>query len=853
MALGLPRRLIPACLSFSTKKPVVLKIMEKTNTSNNFTWIPFYREFAKKLLEYRSNRTKLIEKIKDIFSKMDSLDIPKLEKDNIIIDIDPFTVFGLFNKNITYENRRKILSLIKDSFNINAEIPNDFNAIPVLNSLKSTFYYFQGEREDQDIDNLWDMFQIALEYEQNKYIENDFIEKFNTVIKQKGVKWNITMGLFWISPYTYINLDDTNRTYLKNQKIKDFGSKMPDGNEYLSFCKQMRSQLENNKNSINNFPAFSFYAYCASSQQFWIKPADPDQFDFHGAFKKFGFIDWTQKNNFKVNDTVFIYASGSEQKICCKTIVERNNIPYDDTQDDSEFNKGSKFEVSEKNKYVRLRLLQEIDDAELSYANLVKLRYINSTIQGSIKITNQEFIDFLNSHFEGKTSMKPETKQNNLNIPLNQILFGPPGTGKTYSVRKYINAILSNNPGLKADNEEQRISYVVKYLKWYSAIALAMYSSGKKNKYLVSDILNQKLVNVFAQTKENKNLKEALWGQLQIHTDPESLTVKYKNRSEPFIFDKTEDSKWYLTDEGIKFVEENLSEQLELLNAKNQTSKIEDFYKFITFHQSYSYEEFIEGIKPVINDDEENYNGIKYEYNKGIFKEICQKANSDPKNKYLLIIDEINRGNISKIFGELITLIESDKRVNPNGNINFENTQIEKGQLLVNLPYTKSKFGVPSNLYILGTMNTSDRSIATVDIALRRRFKFIEIMPDKNLVADFGIGFKEIFEKLNTKIKLLLDRDHQIGHSYFINTKYKNADAETLKEIWFSEIIPLLNEYFYCDWEKLRRIIPGFLKQVPIPDDLKGECEDSIYEFKTMEEVSDLKAAFEQKDIKKDS
>ena len=368
-----------------------------------------------------------------------------------------------------------------------------------------------------------------------------------------------------------------------------------------------------------------------------------------------------------------------------------------------------------------------------------------------------------------------------------------------------------------------------------------MYSSGKKNKYLVSDILNQKLVNVFAQTKENKNLKEALWGQLQIHTDPESLTVKYKNRSEPFIFDKTEDSKWYLTDEGIKFVEENLSEQLELLNAKNQTSKIEDFYKFITFHQSYSYEEFIEGIKPVINDDEENYNGIKYEYNKGIFKEICQKANSDPKNKYLLIIDEINRGNISKIFGELITLIESDKRVNPNGNINFENTQIEKGQLLVNLPYTKSKFGVPSNLYILGTMNTSDRSIAAVDIALRRRFKFIEMMPDSNLVANFGIGFQGIFEKLNKKIKLLLDRDHQIGHSYFINTKYGNANAETLKTIWFQEILPLLNEYFYCDWEKLKLVVPGFITKVDnIPAELKDECEDSAYEFKTEDDFKDI-------------
>ena len=222
-----------------------------------------------------------------------------------------------------------------------------------------------------------------------------------------------------------------------------------------------------------------------------------------------------------------------------------------------------------------------------------------------------------------------------------------------------------------------------------------------------------------------------------------------------------------------KNIEENLSEQLELLDAKNKTREKEDFYKFITFHQSYSYEEFVEGIKPVISDDEE-YNTISYEYNKGIFKEICQKANSDPNNKYLLIIDEINRGNISKIFGELITLIETDKRVIPNGDINFENTKIEGDQLLVTLPYTKSKFGVPSNLYILGTMNTSDRSIASIDIALRRRFKFKEMMPNSDLVADFDIEFNKIFNDLNNKIKLLLDRDHQIGHSYFINTKYYN-------------------------------------------------------------------------------
>ena len=153
---------------------------------------------------------------------------------------------------------------------------------------------------------------------------------------------------------------------------------------------------------------------------------------------------------------------------------------------------------------------------------------------------------------------------------------------------------------------------------------------------------------------------------------------------------------------------------------------------------------------------------------------------------------------------------------------------------------------MPCNLYILGTMNTSDRSIASIDIALRRRFKFVEMMPNSDLVADFECNFREIFEKLNTKIKILLDRDHQIGHSYFIKTKYANADIGTLKEIWFSEIIPLLNEYFYCDWEKLKLIIPGFIKEIKIPEYLKNECDEILCEFKTSDEVADFLAALNQ-------
>lgn len=209
---------------------------------------------------------------------------------------------------------------------------------------------------------------------------------------------------------------------------------------------------------------------------------------------------------------------------------------------------------------------------------------------------------------------------------------------------------------------------------------------------------------------------------------------------------------------------------------------------------------------------------------------LAKNNNIDEKQSHILILDEINRGNISKIFGELITLIEEDKREN----------------LTVTLPYSQEEFTVPKNLYIIGTMNTSDRSIASIDIALRRRFKFVEMMPNSNLVADFECNFKEIFKKLNTKIKILLDRDHQIGHSYFIKTKYANANIETLKEIWFSEIIPLLNEYFYCDWDKLKLIIPGFIKEIEIPQNLKNECEEIIYEFKTSDEVENFLVALNQ-------
>ena len=383
-------------------------------------------------------------------------------------------------------------------------------------------------------------------------------------------------------------------------------------------------------------------------------------------------------------------------------------------------------------------------------------------------------------------------------IPLNLILYGPPGTGKTYKTKEIINHIIKNNK-----QKKKNINFDFSNTTWYEAIAIGMYNHNQEW-YSIKELKAIPEIQLIYELKNNKDIRNALWAYMQQHTSPDIETVKYAYRTEPFLFEKGTDSKWKLTDDGKKYVEENLSIYIQ----KQDSDKKVEYYKFITFHQSYAYEDFIEGIKPDCKE-----NSIRYNIQMGIFKEICLSANNDPENNYVIVVDEINRGNISKIFGELITLIETDKRVIPNGEYSFENTKTSDNQLLVTLPYSQKKFGIPSNLYIIGTMNTSDRSIASIDTALRRRFIFKEIMPNVDLIPDikvFNIELRKIFKTLNERISVLLDRDHQIGHSYFINLKNSSDYNFEFKQIWYNCIMPLLNEYFYGDWEKLCALLGDF-------------------------------------------
>ena len=259
--------------------------------------------------------------------------------------------------------------------------------------------------------------------------------------------------------------------------------------------------------------------------------------------------------------------------------------------------------------------------------------------------------------------------------------------------------------------------------------------------------------------------------------------------------------------------DKNYEEALKRFNELKQLNRI----VFTTFHQSYGYEEFIEGIKPISTSSGD----VTYKVAPGVFKKFCDEARGDKENKYVFIIDEINRGNISKIFGELITLIEDDKR----------------DEFSAKLPYSGDNFAVPSNVYILGTMNTADRSIALLDTALRRRFTFIEMMPEpeilpnKTIADNFGntINLTNMLKTINDRIEYLYDREHTIGHAYFCKVKEFND----LKEVFINKIIPLLQEYFYEDYGQIREVLG---------DKLIGE---KIMQFKTSEPRTRYKINYE--------
>ena len=453
-------------------------------------------------------------------------------------------------------------------------------------------------------------------------------------------------------------------------------------------------------------------------------------------------------------------------------------------------------------------------ESEIERGFNIELNRQNKTPYSRFK--DQEFV---NDIFNIKNQMK-----NIKNPQLNTILYGPPGTGKTFRLQnKYFDDFTVRETSL---NREQYLENIVSELTWWQVLSIILLHL-KKTK--VNDITNHELLLIKGKLSNSKNFRPTVWGRLQAHTVPECQNVNVTERSQPAIFYKDEDSFWTVDKELLEqYYPEAFTLLEEVNNFKPSAEKLIKNYDFVTFHQSFSYEDFIEGIKPKMGEQETE---ISYEVQDGIFKKLCLKADSDRDNDYAIFIDEINRGNVSAIFGELITLIEKDKRLG------------EKNELRAKLPYSKEELGVPPNLYIFGTMNTADRSVEALDTALRRRFAFEEVMPIPQILGSIHFSefnLAEVLQIINDRIEALLDRDHTIGHSYFI--KIESGDVDDLKEAFENKIIPLLQEYFYHDYEKIALILgEGFVE--------RKEANVSFAKFDNLDEPELLHSFELRKDI----
>lgn len=816
-----------------------------------FEWINFYSEFATKLLEFKNNRAELIADIQSAYSAI-NMKLPKLESEDSIIDIDPFTVFGLFNKGITNANRTAILESFANVFNIKSKVPDNFDGIPVLNNLKATYYGFKDDRQVADIDNLWGLYESAINLAEKDDAANReiFIKWYDTVHDQLGIRWNITMGLYWIRPYEFINLDSRNRWFIVDpdnmpvdfvNSVKKKLNKVPYAAEYLAIKDACLHALKDGNYEYKNYPELSYKAWIVSKQ------VNQEKAEVKGKkSSKAAFLRWFAPLIQALRD---LGGSGTPAEVRAK-IIENEQLSEDEINQTRGKNNVNKFEN------------------EVAFARnyLVNAGYIDKSVYGiwtlteagkSVDMTSEMASDI----FKNFLSSNPSKQGKNIDALADEDVHTvrywlyAPGEGSCMWDEFYTSGIMAIGWGeigdlSKFDSKDAmkiKMREVIDESLSYKNAAHATWQFANEMK--IGDIVFVKkgihqiigrgvVMSDYeydnTRDDEYKNIRQVDWthngewphpGQavMKTLTDITSYT-DYVEKLNSLFEDETEEdaedvektyppytkedflSEVFMPEEeydklsGILRIKKNIILQGAPGVGKTFVAKriafsmmgVKDVERvmMVQFHQSYSYEDFIMGFRPSTDG---------FELKRGAFYNFCKKAEIDGDNDYFFIIDEINRGNLSKIFGELFMLIENDKR-----------------GVSLQLLYSDEKFSVPKNIYIIGMMNTADRSLAMLDYALRRRFAFFEIKP-----AFTTDGFREYrmslenekFDKLIACVESLnnvISNDESlgdgfcIGHSYFCNLLPDTINDQVLSGIVEYELIPLLKEYWFDEPTKVK-------------------------------------------------
>ena len=708
-------------------------------TINQFDWIDFYKEFANTLLQYKNNRGILIEKVQKIY-ELTGIYMPTLERNRKLIDIDPFTIFGLFNKSsMTVDNRNKIISTVANLFDIKTPIPTSFDGIPLLMNQNATYYCFIDERDEDDIDIFWDLYESALLYANDSSSENALIlsQYFDLAINKKGNGTSkITMGLYWIAPTYFLNLDRRNTWYiyesgkmpldLVNNLPIISGDKIP-ASKYFEIVDKLRAFLSSEQSTFKNFMELSFEAWRYSEEVNRLKRAEKKQSKARAKGAALADDDI---------ETIhyWIYSPGEGANIWDECYD--NNIMaigWDAIGDLNNYN--SKGEMKQK--------MKECYDPSGSYINwaCATWEFANEMKPGDIVFAKNGMHLIIGRGVVKSDYIYDSQRKEFKNIRKVEWTDRGEWECSRQSPMKTLTDITSFT-----DYVEQLNLFFDRDMLDDGETLETSYPTYDKDRFLDSVYMSDEDYNTLVSLVKNKK----------------NIILQ----GAPGV--------------GKTFAAKRLAYSMMGVKDPNRVMMVQ-------FHQSYSYEDFIMGFRP-------SENGFKLKH--GVFYEFCKRAEVDSDNDYFFIIDEINRGNLSKIFGELFMLLESDKR-----------------GVFLQLLYADEKFSIPENLYIIGMMNTADRSLAMLDYALRRRFAFFNLKPafesdgfktyQQSLNNDKVNKLIECIKQLNLAIKSdeTLGEGFCIGHSYFCDLDksetYEREDS--LGRIVEFELIPLLNEYWFDD------------------------------------------------------
>lgn len=621
-----------------------------------FKWAEFYEEIANALSSYRNGRAHLVEWVKATANRHGLSYIEGKDLD----DVDPFTVMGMFNRGMTDENRKKVALDLASLLDIKVTVPDSFEAIPILNNQKSWFFADKGTRNDNDIDNLWSLFEEAKCFaDETTESDSKFITLYNRVAAQKGIRWNLTMGLYWIRPWFYPTLESQTREYLSSLSIKpelNGPKKSCSGNDYLLLRDNLISRFAEEAFPVHSFPELSLHA--------WQKPTQ----------KKVGkTTTWKNAVLSRIKDLCLSKSSPLFNR------SEFKEHYLDELQALFPENNSTEFSIDSNMQKLR-------DEGEVEFISSGQYRWLgfddgelDTVPEMKIRADDYGINDIIN---DGCFLPVPELERilSRLQNKKNIILQGPPGTGKTWL---------------------------------------------------------------------GKRLAYALIGQKQ-----------------------------------------------------------PAFIKAVQFHPNLSYEDFIKGWRP-------SGDG-KLTLCEGPFLETIKLALQNPQDKYVVVIEEINRGNPAQIFGEMLTLLEADKR-----------TPSEALALCYSQDGDEPIY-VPENLYVIGTMNVADRSLALVDLALRRRFAFVNLTPTfgkpwrdwVNSKTEIDTRYLETIESRMMGLNAAIENDErlgaqfQVGHSYVTPAfSCEITDVESwFKDVVETEIYPLLEEYWFDAPEKALKQKEALLK-----------------------------------------